>query len=103
VFDPELHPAERELRQPQKPRARKRCAVVGSDPCWDPVLSHGCFAGRSNLAEVHTRDDLATNQKATMRVSDRERITALAVAGGEVAFEIHAPQLIRTRHQRERL
>jgi hypothetical protein len=34
-----------------------------------------------------------------MRVGDDERITALAVAGGEVAFEIHAPQVIRTGDQ----
>jgi hypothetical protein len=38
-----------------------------------------------------------------MRVGDGERIAALAIAGGEVAFEIHAPQLIRTREHRERL
>src|SRR6266436_1453294 len=37
-----------------------------------------------------------------MRVGDGKRIASLAVASGEVAFEIHAPQLIRTRHQRER-
>jgi hypothetical protein len=37
-----------------------------------------------------------------MRVCDGERITALAVAGGEVAFEIHASQLIRASDQRER-
>jgi hypothetical protein len=30
-------------------------------------------------------------------------ITTLAVASGEVAFEIHAPQLVRTRDLRERL
>ena len=49
------------------------------------------------------RDDLATNQEAAMRVGDGEWIAAFAVAGDEVAFEIHAPQLIRTRDQRERL
>jgi hypothetical protein len=38
-----------------------------------------------------------------MRVGDGEGIAALSVAGGEVAFEIHAPQLIRTCDQRERL
>jgi sRNA-binding carbon storage regulator CsrA len=36
-----------------------------------------------------------------MRVGDGERIASLAVAGDEVAFEIHAPQLIRTHDQRE--
>ena len=35
------------------PGTRKRCAVVGPDPCWHPVLSHGRFADRPNLAEVH--------------------------------------------------
>jgi hypothetical protein len=38
------------------------------------------------LAEVHTRDDLATNQITAVRVGDPERIAALAVAGYEVAF-----------------
>ena len=52
---------------------------------------------------VGTRDDLAANQITAMRVSDGERIAAIAVAGGEVAFEVHAPELIRTRDQRERL
>jgi hypothetical protein len=31
-----------------------------------------------------------------MRVCDGERIATLAVAGGEVTLEIHAPKLIRT-------
>jgi hypothetical protein len=38
-----------------------------------------------------------------MRVGDGKRIASLAIAGGEIAFEIHAPQLIRTRDYRERL
>jgi hypothetical protein len=38
-----------------------------------------------------------------MRVGNGERITTLAIAGAEVAFKIHAPQLIRARDQRERL
>ena len=59
--------------------ARKWCAVVCPDPCWHPVLPHGCFADRSDLAEVHTRDDLATNQITAMRVGDGERIATLAV------------------------
>ena len=45
-----------------------------------------CFADRSNLAKVYTRDDLATNQITAVRVGDPERIAALAVAGYEVAF-----------------
>src|ERR1700730_13666421 len=51
------------------PQAVRRC---GSDPCWHPVLSHGCFADRSDLAEVHTRDDLAmaTNQITAKRVPE---------------------------------
>jgi hypothetical protein len=53
--------------------------------------------------QVHARDDLATNQITAMRVSDGEWIAALAITGGEVAFEIHTPQLIRTGDQRERL
>jgi hypothetical protein len=38
-----------------------------------------------------------------MRIRDGERIATLAVAGGKVILEIHAPQLIRPRNQRERL
>jgi hypothetical protein len=49
------------------------------------------------------RDDLAANQIAAVRVGDGERITALAVAGAEVSFGIHAPLLIRTRNQGKRL
>jgi hypothetical protein len=33
---------------------------------------------------------------------DGEGIATLAIVCGEVAFEIHAPQLIRTRDHRER-
>jgi hypothetical protein len=57
----------------------------------------------SQIARTWLRDDLATNQITAMRVGDGEWIASLAVAGGEVAFEIHTPQLIRTRDQRERL
>jgi hypothetical protein len=53
-----------------------------------------CGRGVTAL-NMGTRDDLATNQVTAMRVGDGERIAALAVAGGEVAFEIHAPEVIR--------
>src|SRR3984957_8137853 len=46
MYDPELHPADREFGQPHQPGARKRCAVVGPDPCWDAVLPHRCLADR---------------------------------------------------------
>jgi hypothetical protein len=52
MYDPELHPADREFGQPHQPGARKRCAVVGPDPCWDAVLPHRCLADRSDLAQV---------------------------------------------------
>jgi hypothetical protein len=38
-----------------------------------------------------------------MGVGDGEGIATLAIAGGKVPFEVHAPQLIWTRDQRERL
>jgi len=56
-----------------------------------------CFADRSNLAKVYTRDDLATNQITAIRIGYRKRIASLAVARHEVAFEIHTPQLIGAR------
>jgi hypothetical protein len=59
-----LHPSERELRQPKEPCARKWRSVVGPDPWRHPVFSHSCFADSPNLAEVHGRDDLATNHIA---------------------------------------
>ena len=86
VHDPELHPTKRELRQPQEPCVRKWCAVVRPDPRWHSVFPHRCFADRSDLAEIHTRDDLATNQITAVRVSNSERIAALAVASGEIAL-----------------
>ena len=39
-----------------------------------------CFADRSNLAKVYTRDDLTTNQITAMRVGDGEWIAALTIA-----------------------
>src|SRR5277367_5394921 len=57
----------------------------------------------SQIARTWLRSIRETNQITAMRVGDGERITALAVAGSEVTFEIHAPQLIRPRHQRKRL
>jgi len=86
VHDPKLHPSEREFRQSQEPCARKRCAIVGPYPCWHPILSHSCFADRSDLAEIYTRNNLATNQITAMRVGDGEWIAALTIAGGEVAL-----------------
>lgn len=41
--------------------------------------------------------------EGAIRVGDCEWITALAVPGGEVAIEIRAPELIRTRDLKERL
>jgi hypothetical protein len=43
------------------------------------------------------------NESTATRVGDGEGIASLAVAGGEVALEIHAPQLIWTSDHRERL
>jgi hypothetical protein len=56
------------------------------------------LADRSDLAQVYARDDLATNQK---NVRDGDRVTSLSIACGEVALEIHAPQLIRASDQRD--
>ena len=82
---------------------QKGRAVVSPDPCEHSVLAHGHFADDSDLAQVHVEDDLAANQITAVRVGDGEGIAALAIASGEVPFEAHARQLIRTLDRRERL
>ena len=77
--------------------------IPGHPPRLRFRLQHCRLADRPDLAEIHSQDDLATNQVTAMRVRSGERIAALPVAGGEVTLKIHAPQLIRTRDQRERL
>src|SRR5271163_131066 len=49
VHDPELHPTEREFRQPQQPSARKWRSIIRSNPCRHSILAHGRFTDRSDL------------------------------------------------------
>ncbi len=78
-----IHPSE-SFDKTEQTRARKRRAIIGSDPCWHPVLPHRCFANRSNLAEVHSCDDLAADQITTVRVGDGEWIATLTIASDEI-------------------
>jgi len=92
-----IHPSE-SFDSPSRPVPAKRRSIVRSDPRWHPVLAHRRFANRSDLAQVHPGNDLATDQVAGVRVGDSERIATRPIARTEVAFEVHAPELIRCRH-----
>jgi hypothetical protein len=67
------------------------------------VLTHGRFADCSYLIEIHPRDRLTADQVSAMSIRDGERIAPRSVACTEVAFEVHAPELIRCCDFGERL
>src|SRR5580700_11793323 len=94
VYDPELHPSQRQLRESQQADAREWCSVVCADTLWHAVLAHRGIANGAHLGEVHACDCLAADQKPAVRVGDRERIAAIAIACQKVPFEIHAPELV---------
>jgi len=54
------------------------------------------------MLEIHLGNGLATNNEPAMTVSDCERIAALSVPATEISFEVHAPNLIRGRNDRQR-
>src|ERR1035437_2644159 len=102
MHDAHLHPSKRQLRQAKQASTREWGAVVGSDSRRHSILAHSCFTDRSYLTEVHSRDDLAANQIAAVSVGDGEWIGPSTVSSVEVALEVHAPELVRRRHLRER-
>src|SRR5712692_5381129 len=95
VHDAQLHPAKRQLRQTQLANSCERSPVICPDTQWHAVLTHGRFADCSYLIEIHPRDRLTADQVSAMSIRDGERIAPRSVACTEVAFEVHAPELIR--------
>ena len=89
------------LDKPQ-PVAGERSSVVGPDPGGHAVRVHGGFGDRGYLAQVHAQDGLTADEIAAVRVGNRERIASRTVARAEVAFEIHAPELVGCRDCGER-
>lgn len=91
VNNSHLRPAQRQLGQAEQASASEWCAVVGSDACRHAVLAHGGFANCLHFTEVHPRYSLAADEVAAVGICDRQRIAPCAVAGTEVALEIHTP------------
>src|SRR5260370_26004125 len=102
MYNTHFHPSQRQLRQAEQSRPSKGSAVVCPDPRWQPILTHRRFADRPHLAQIHARDRLAANQIAAMSIGDGAWIAAQAIACHEVALEVHAPELVRSRQVAER-
>ena len=103
VNNSHLHPPKRKLRQAKQARPGEWRAIRRSNSGRHSILPHRRFADGSNLTQVHSGDDLATDQITTVGVGDRERIATRAITRSEVPLEIHAPELIGGCHLREGL
>src|ERR1700675_1884495 len=78
--DVQLHPVHRQTRQSgEGPRGERR-SIIGADRMRHTVLPKGRFRDRTYRLRVGLLHRLATQQITTVRIAERERIDALAVA-----------------------
>src|SRR5713101_938873 len=93
----ELDPPYRKLRKAAHAATRKRRPVVTADRPRQPIFTECRFEQRSRTSRINTPHRLAAKQIAAVRITDRQRITASAVAGAEPTLVVHAPAVVATR------
>lgn len=81
-------------REPAGAGGREWRSVVGANRCRQPELAEGRVEDPLHLATVGVLDTLAANEKARVRVDDRERKPRRPVLHSEVPFEVHAPRRV---------
>src|SRR5271157_422029 len=101
--DPQLDPLHRQPRQAGDGRRGKGRSVVGSDRLRQSILAERGFEDRLHPRRVRLLDRLAAQQVTAVRVADRQRIDALAIARAKPALEVRAPHPVRPFGMRQGL
>src|ERR1700738_753316 len=97
-FDSQAEPPARELGEiEQSIRTGEGDAVIGSDSGWQAALGKQLLEGGKCEVFAGGLEGLTQQQEARSVIPEGERIAIMPVAELELALEVGAPQVIRSR------
>jgi hypothetical protein len=100
MLDAEAHPPDVQLREPVDAAGGEGDAVVGPNGVRQPALPEGVLEHRPDPTALDVGQAPAGQQVAGVLVADGAGIAPDAVPGGELAFEVSGPQIVRSRRGR---
>ena len=94
VGNAQLDPPDREFGQAADGLGGEGHALVGADGLGQAELGEDALEHGQGPFLAHRGQAVAAQQKAAVGVGDGERIAVLPILGGELAFEVGAPDLV---------